>query len=51
MPDRVVALFREAAGRRQGFAAWTLLFYALWHRAHIEGADVSGDTFDVLAAK
>ena len=50
-PDRVVALFREAAGRRQGFAAWTLLFYALWHRAHIESADVSGDTFDVLAAK
>ncbi len=50
-PDRVAALFREAAGRREGFAAWTLLFYALWHRAHIEGADVSGDTFDVLAAK
>ena len=50
-PDRVVALFRDAEGRRQGFAAWTLLFYALWHRAHIEGADVSGDTFDVLAAR
>ena len=48
-PARVVALFREAAGRRHGFAAWTLLFYALWHRAHIEGQDVSGDTFDVLA--
>ena len=50
-PDRVVALFREAEGRRHGFAAWTLLFYALWHRAHIEAADVSGSTFDVLAAK
>ena len=50
-PDRVVALFREAEGRRKGFAAWTLLFYALWHRAHIEGANVAGDTWDVLAAK
>ena len=48
-PARVVALFRDAEGRRRGFAAWTLLFYALWHRAHIEGRDVSGDTFDVLA--
>ncbi len=50
-PARVVALFREAAGRRRGFAAWTLLFYALWHRAHIEGRDVSGNTFDVLASR
>ena len=35
-PDRVVTLFRNASGRHEGFAAWTLLFYALWHRAHIE---------------
>ncbi|MEJ0049517.1 MAG: asparagine synthase-related protein [Rhodospirillales bacterium] len=32
-PDRVRALFRAAAGRRQSLAAWSLLFYALWHRA------------------
>ena len=50
-PDRVVALFREAEHRRQGFAAWTLLFYALWHRAHIERSPIAGDTFDVLAAR
>ena len=35
-PDRVISLFRDASGRREGFAAWTLLFYALWHRTHIE---------------
>lgn len=48
-PDRVTALFRNAAGRREGFAAWTLLFYALWHRAHIEALPVDGTVFDVLA--
>jgi asparagine synthase (glutamine-hydrolysing) len=48
-PGRVRALFRAAGGRKEGAAAWALLFYALWHRAHIEAADVSGDTFDVLA--
>ena len=47
-PDRVVSLFRDASGRREGFAAWTLLFYALWHRAHVEGRVAGGDVFDVL---
>jgi asparagine synthase (glutamine-hydrolysing) len=47
-PARVAALFREAGGKRQGAAAWALLFYALWHRAHIEAADVGGDVFEVL---
>ena len=47
-PDRVAALFRRADGRREGFAAWTLLFYALWHRAHIEARPVDGDVFAVL---
>ncbi len=49
-PERVVALFRNASGRHEGFAAWTLLFYALWHRAHIEARAVDGDVWDVLAA-
>ncbi len=49
-PDRVIALFRNAAGRRESFAAWTLLFYALWHRAHIEGQPTDGDVFATLAA-
>ena len=48
-PDRVTTLFRNAAGRREAHAAWTLLFYALWHRAHIEARPVEGDVFDVLA--
>lgn len=49
-PDRVRALFR-AGGKHEGFAAWTLLFYALWHRVHIRGIDAGGDVFEVLAAK
>ncbi|MBU8536239.1 asparagine synthase (glutamine-hydrolyzing) [Falsiroseomonas tokyonensis] len=48
-PDRVAALFRHAAGdKHRGFAAWHLLFYALWHRAHVERRDVSGDVWQVL---
>jgi asparagine synthase (glutamine-hydrolysing) len=47
-PDRVAALFRRAGDRREGFAAWTLLFYALWHRTHVEGRLLEGDVFDVL---
>jgi asparagine synthase (glutamine-hydrolysing) len=48
-PSRVTALFRAAEGRHEGFAAWTLLFYGLWHRAHILGLGMGGDVFDVLA--
>jgi len=48
-PDRVAALFRHAAGdKHRGFAAWHLLFYALWHRAHVERRDVAGDVWQVL---
>ena len=49
-PDRVTALFRNATGRHESFAAWSLLFYALWHRAHIEALPIQGDVFSVLAA-
>lgn len=48
--DRVVSLFRHAEGKRESRAAWTLLFYALWHRAHVEGVAPNGDVFEVLAA-
>jgi len=41
-PDRVVRLFEQANGKREGFAAWTLLFFALWHNRHIGGLDVKG---------
>ena len=47
--DRVVSLFRHADGKRESRAAWTLLFYALWHRAHVEGVSPAGDVFEVLA--
>ncbi|ONG44472.1 asparagine synthase (glutamine-hydrolyzing) [Pseudoroseomonas deserti] len=51
-PEKVVALFKAAAGKREGFAAWHLLFYALWHRRHIEGVLPGGaDTFSYLAAR
>lgn len=49
-PDRVRALF-SATGRRERFAAWSLLFYALWHRRHILGQPMDAATFDVLASQ
>jgi asparagine synthase (glutamine-hydrolysing) len=50
LPDRVEALFRETAGRHTSFAAWTLLFYALWHRQHIERLSPGPDVFATLGA-
>jgi len=47
-PGTVEALFRDG-GRRSGFAAWTLLFYALWHRRHVLGKRAEGDIFDCLS--
>jgi asparagine synthase (glutamine-hydrolysing) len=49
-PDRVEALFRDIRRWRHGFACWKLLFYALWHRRHIEGLRPAGDVFETLAA-
>ncbi len=48
-PKAVEALFR-AAGKHQGFALWTLLFYALWHRRHVLGLAADGDVFHCLAS-
>jgi len=50
-PERVVALFRTADQRGHGPAAWTLLFYALWHQRHMLGRPVDGDVFEALAAR
>ncbi len=50
LPLAVERLFREAAARRAGFAAWTLLFYALWHRQHIERRPAGPDVFATLGA-
>jgi asparagine synthase (glutamine-hydrolysing) len=49
-PERVVALFRGIRRWRDGFAAWKLLFYALWHRRHILGLEPVGDVFETLSA-
>jgi len=48
-PDRVAQLFRNARGRREQHAAWTLLFYALWHRSHVLGLPAQGNVFETLA--
>ena len=47
-PAKVRALFANAGGKREGFAAWMLLFYALWHHRHMLGGRVDGDVFAVL---
>lgn len=48
-PAAVAALFRSDA-KRAGFAAWTLLFYALWFGRHMLGRPVMDDTLAALAA-
>jgi asparagine synthase (glutamine-hydrolysing) len=50
-PAKVIALFGGITERRDGFAAWKLLFYALWHRRHILGLPPSGDVFETLAQR
>ena len=46
-PGEVESLF-AASGQKEGQAAWVLLFYALWHRRHIQGIEPDGGVFDVL---
>ena len=47
-PGTVEGLFRRL-DKRNGFAAWTLLFYALWHHRHIQNRPSEGGVFDVLS--
>jgi len=49
-PETVRKIF-VSGGKRAGFAGWILLFFALWHRRHIEGARLEGDVFDCLSAE
>ena len=46
-PDAVASLFRNA-GKREMQAAWTLLFYAVWHQHHILGGLPKGGVLEVL---
>ena len=53
-PEEVVRLFRAIGGgdtKRNSRACWNLLFFALWHRVHIERAMPSGDAAAFLASK
>ena len=43
----VLEVFAEAATAAQ--PAWSLLYYALWHSAHVLGVDAAGDIGEVLA--
>ena len=49
LPDTVERLFAKIENKRQVFAAWSLLFYALWHRAHIAGLPPERDVFQTLS--
>ena len=50
-PDAVEGLFASVSSSdgNAGFAAWLLLFYALWHRRHILGLSPVGDVFETLS--
>ena len=50
-PEPVAKLFTGAGDRRTGFAAWTLLFYALWHRHHILKRPPVRDVFEALGER
>ncbi len=50
-PEKVEALFRDIRRWRHGFACWKLLFYALWHRRHIQGLSAEGDVFEALSTR
>jgi asparagine synthase (glutamine-hydrolysing) len=53
-PGRVETLFDDfgnRGGKHEGIACWQLLFYALWHRIHIEGRSSLGDIMSVLEAR
>lgn len=48
-PDAARHLF-TSSDRRARFAAWTLLYYALWYRRHVLGRRPVGDVFETLTA-
>lgn len=50
VPGRVEPLFASGTKSHEQ-AAWRLLFYALWHRLHIERLPRGGDVFETLAAR
>lgn len=52
-PDRVKALFAglgATPAKRDGQAAWILLFFALWHQRHVLGLPCEGTVEEALSA-
>jgi asparagine synthase (glutamine-hydrolysing) len=49
VPASVEKLFATIEHKRHGFAAWSLLFYALWHRAHVLRLPPDRDVFQTLS--
>ncbi len=47
--ERLFRSLRAGGAPRTGRACWHLLFYALWHRTRIEGAEPTGDAAALLA--
>lgn len=51
LPDsvrRLFASFGDRGGKHEGNACWILLFYALWHRIHVECVAPDMDVFETL---
>ncbi len=48
VPGAVESLFAHASDRRFNAPAWRLLFYAVWHRLHIERRPAGADAFETL---
>ncbi len=46
--EKLPALLAAAGQKRPGFAAWTLLFTALWHQRHVLNLTPKGDVFETL---
>src|SRR5262249_670137 len=49
-PSAVRRLFMGCENKSLGLAAWTLLFYAIWHSIHLCGSGAEGDGLDLLQA-
>lgn len=49
-PEAVTGFFKSLTPQN-AFAAWVLLFYALWHQCHIVGVIGAGSVQDVLAQR
>jgi len=47
LPEQVRRIFKQN-GKHEKFAAWILLFYALWHQVHVLGHAYDGNLFDCL---